>query len=64
MQIVLGFRFTNKTKVTKSHNNIVNYGKYAIEHQGARKVVFQFDNDTEEITEKWKELTRKYGVHG
>ena len=49
-------------KRTSSHNNLVNYAKKAIREQNAEIVLFQFDNETEQIYAELFTLKRKYGI--
>jgi hypothetical protein len=46
-------------KKTSSHNNILNYAKKAIEKQGAKMILFEFEKETVYIKEKLKKLKIK-----
>lgn len=48
-------------KKTCSHNNIMNYAKYAVREQGAEMVVFEFENNTKKIHEELDKL-KKSGI--
>ena len=50
-------------KSTKSSNNIVKYGEYAIKKQGAELVLFEFTHRAKGITNGIKALAQK-GIHG
>ena len=46
-------------KKTKTHNNMVNYAKKATREQGARIVIFEFENETDMIHAEIKRLQSK-----
>jgi len=45
-------------KKTSSHNNMLKYAKKAIDKQGAKLVIFEFDKDTKKIQEELDKLKR------
>ena len=46
-------------KKTSSHNNIMNYAKKAVEKQGAKIVLFEFDMMTGKIRDELNKMKRK-----
>ena len=45
-------------KKTKTHNNIVHYAKMAVREQGAKIVVFEFEENSKKIQEELDKLKR------
>lgn len=50
-------------KSTRSHNNMMEYAKWAVRHQGAKIVLFRFEVWTKDISTTLKNI-QKMGIHG
>ncbi|MCL1937603.1 MAG: hypothetical protein FWF52_04305 [Candidatus Azobacteroides sp.] len=55
---------TAELKKTSGSGNIEKYAKKAIREQGAKKVVFEFENNLKDIHTKLLKLGKVYDIHG